>query len=291
MEFKREISRNQPCHCGSGLKYKRCCLGKQTSPSPTKSQPRKESVTLTFPATLPGTRFNFVLCCRWKDPNDPRNHASPAGAPGLYRVSVFFGRSGGTLAGDLQPGGGGDSFIKIPPTGATPNLDVPCAVVEYGVGDEVIHFDGYVNSEGHLARMVAAKVQAFSIAEAELKSLRAINGLLSQFAVRFNVPLHIAKTKIMELATGNHRLALVMPYNDVRFGSELNVAPSQDFKFYASLYREGLNSNSPIYQFLCFYKIIEGLRARRNRIAAELKGKGRRCPENSRSRSVGAAGA
>ena len=21
------IGRNEPCHCGSGLKYKRCCLG------------------------------------------------------------------------------------------------------------------------------------------------------------------------------------------------------------------------------------------------------------------------
>ena len=23
-----KVGRNDPCHCGSGLKYKRCCLGK-----------------------------------------------------------------------------------------------------------------------------------------------------------------------------------------------------------------------------------------------------------------------
>ena len=26
--------RNEPCHCGSGKKYKKCCLGKDTTTSP-----------------------------------------------------------------------------------------------------------------------------------------------------------------------------------------------------------------------------------------------------------------
>jgi len=41
---------------------------------------------------------------------------------------------------------------------------------------------------------------------------------------------------------------------------------SQEFRKYASYYREGLASNSLNYQFLCFYKIIEGIRKRRHRL-------------------------
>src|SRR5262249_28286558 len=41
---------------------------------------------------------------------------------------------------------------------------------------------------------------------------------------------------------------------------------SDELAFYASLYREALNSNSPVYQFLCLFKIIEGTQARRSRL-------------------------
>ena len=40
---------------------------------------------------------------------------------------------------------------------------------------------------------------------------------------------------------------------------------------HASLYREALNSNSQVYQFLCFFKIIEGILVRRARLGAEAK--------------------
>lgn len=29
-----KIGRNDPCHCGSGKKYKKCCLSKDSAPSP-----------------------------------------------------------------------------------------------------------------------------------------------------------------------------------------------------------------------------------------------------------------
>lgn len=174
-----KVGRNAKCQCGSGKKYKNCCLGKSS-----KSEPRRESAMVTMPASLPGTKFNLVRCHRWKDPNDPRNHASPAGSPGFYRAAVIFGRSGATPPGDLQPEGTGDSFIVIPQAGTEPNPVLPYAGVEYGTGDEVIHFDGYVNAQGRLARTVAPKVQATTFADAETKTLRAVHGLLSQLPVR-----------------------------------------------------------------------------------------------------------
>lgn len=47
-----------------------------------------------------------------------------------------------------------------------------------------------------------------------------------------------------------------------------------EFLHYAGLYREALNTNSSAYRFLCLYKIIEGVRLRRNRLAKEARASG-----------------
>lgn len=51
----------------------------------------------------------------------------------------------------------------------------------------------------------------------------------------------------------------------------LRTASSTESRPYASLYREAISTNSPSYQFLCLYKIIESIRERRARLTAELK--------------------
>jgi hypothetical protein len=50
--------------------------------------------------------------------------------------------------------------------------------------------------------------------------------------------------------------------------------PDEDFRFYASLYREGHNASSLGYKFLCFFKIVEGLIDRRRKRTRELKENG-----------------
>jgi hypothetical protein len=42
-------------------------------------------------------------------------------------------------------------------------------------------------------------------------------------------------------------------------------------------YREALNSNSPVYRFLCLFKIIEGIRIRRLRLGKEAGGAREKC--------------
>jgi hypothetical protein len=51
-------------------------------------------------------------------------------------------------------------------------------------------------------------------------------------------------------------------------------ALSDEFCEYASLYREGMNANTPFYRFLCFYKIVESLYTRRSERAKEAKARG-----------------
>ena len=44
-----------------------------------------------------------------------------------------------------------------------------------------------------------------------------------------------------------------------------------EFRGYAALYREALNTNSPSFEFLCLFKIIESLRGRRKRLEREAR--------------------
>ena len=53
-----KIGRNEPCPCGSGLKYKKCCMN-QTSPKPmdmAKLYERKYGIRLKTPKDIDGIR-------------------------------------------------------------------------------------------------------------------------------------------------------------------------------------------------------------------------------------------
>jgi methionyl aminopeptidase len=52
-----KISRNAPCPCGSGKKYKRCCLGKATAtPAPTPQHAKKNRIQIKTPEQIEGIR-------------------------------------------------------------------------------------------------------------------------------------------------------------------------------------------------------------------------------------------
>jgi hypothetical protein len=52
-----------------------------------------------------------------------------------------------------------------------------------------------------------------------------------------------------------------------------------DGNSFAALYREALNSNTPPFQFLCYYKILEGIRQRRDRLITEARTAGNPIPK------------
>lgn len=52
-----KISRNAPCPCGSGKKYKRCCLGKATAmPASTNQYAKKHRIQIKTPEQIEGIR-------------------------------------------------------------------------------------------------------------------------------------------------------------------------------------------------------------------------------------------
>jgi hypothetical protein len=127
-------------------------------------------------------------------------------------------------------------------------------------------FTGYPNEKGFLGKIVSAFFQAQDRSDAEHKAFRAIAPALSNWSAHLDIPLEIVQRETKELATGNIQTSIVVPYLEAPFAVAPTHRPSNDFRGYSSLYREALSCSSSVYCFICFYKIIEGLRARRTRL-------------------------
>src|SRR5439155_24245823 len=101
----------------------------------------------------------------------------------------------------------------------------------------------------------------------------------SRVTIPMDIPLHIFQIDSIEIRTGNSRMSYTLPFRNAPLAIAPTTNMSSDFRFYASLYREALTSNSSPYQFLCFYKIIEGTLQRRDRLNSERKKQGKEIPK------------
>jgi hypothetical protein len=86
------------------------------------------------------------------------------------------------------------------------------------------------------------------------------------------------KPTSLKLRTRTAAITLVTPYDETPLVRTPIESMTADFRFYASLYREAAGSNTPSYQFLCYHKILEGLRARHVRRIAEARERGEAIP-------------
>jgi hypothetical protein len=89
-----------------------------------------------------------------------------------------------------------------------------------------------------------------------------------------DIPVFIYQVDLTEIASGAKRMTFNPPFQTSPLVLRLDAALKPDFRGYASLYREALNSNSPVYQYLCYFKIIESVRLRRKRLGGEARGRG-----------------
>ena len=229
---------------------------------------------------MTGLVQHIITVNRFADPNDPRNQSGPAGKPGNYKVVFVFGRPGYPLisenkfvfAHDLK----GDSHLAIlRPAFSTPtNEGMDQIRVNGNTSEGQFTFVGYPNEQGFLGKIVIESVTARDFDDAELKAYRALAPSLSIWSLYRDIPLQISQTDSVELATGNARTSFVNPVVEAAWAVPASGTISEEFRRYASLYREDLNSNTPAYQFLCFFKIIEGVQGRRARVSAYAKSKG-----------------
>ena len=239
---------------------------------------------------LPGLLQHLIVCPQYREPNDPRNLGGPEGLPGLYQVIFTLNRPGFSPLPDgrfsFQTGLEGDSHLAIcRPAYQPPNLPDAIQIrlrARNADGDFI--FEGLPNSKGFLGKIKLLQVRADNFNDAAFRAVRAISPALSHLALFHDIPLHIYQTDIIELRTAAAQMSMIAPFVSVPMFATPGNLPSAEFLKYASLYREALNSNAVNYQFLCYYKIIEGVTKRRGRILSEARERGQ--PIGTRPRQV-----
>jgi len=189
----------------------------------------------------------------------------------MYRVVFTLSRTGFSLLPEnrysVSEGLKGDSYLAISkPAYSEPNNPEADRINIYAKGDgRELVFTGYPNDEGFLGKIELPSIQALHFGDAALKTYQLLAPALSSMSVYLDIPMHIYQVDLEELRTGSRRMSLLAPFKEVpmfRLPGEMD----SELRAYASLYREALISNSPNYQFLCFYKIIEGVRKRQERL-------------------------
>jgi hypothetical protein len=166
-------------------------------------------------------------------------------------------------------GGSGDSFIQLvqPENERRPEDPDRVAIFSSYTSPtgtvEKVEVAGIPNKAGRLAQCVV-ELLAPSFAEADRIAFSAVSGFFSMLTFEVDVPLRIGQLNIEQTSSQNGSMTYVCPYPDVHLaaaGADLNTVPY--IQSLLSLYREGVNSNSINYQFLCWYKIVEGINWKR----------------------------
>jgi hypothetical protein len=196
----------------------------------------------------------------------PHGDAGPAsGSPGRYDVIFVLGVPGvGTVATNLDwdsIASRGDSLLEG--TGLQIELLNP--------DSGATHVAQIVpNRGGHLAQ-VRLMVTGQDFASAEREAHNEVMSLLSRIAFEVDTPLEVVAVLMTEQATQTRSMGATV-VGSVQPAPECAGLMTPELRPFLAAYREGLNSNSPLYQALSFYKVIEGVDSfGKNRRRAEAR--------------------
>jgi Methylamine utilization protein MauJ/SEC-C motif len=281
-----KMGRNDPCFCGSGKKYKKChalvpISETDKSPATLVARLPKDASSLEMPLLgIPGVFYYVTMRPRFTGQNDPRNSGGIQGLPGLYKAVFTLSRPGFSLqperatnmGGDLLQG---DSHLIILAQQSTVPTEVE---IEIGAKHGNFTFRVIPNEKGFVGRVQIDSLQAKDFRDAELKAHQTLAPILSDLSAFLDIPLHIHQVDIKELRTETVQTNTISPFSEITVAGNIFRPINPDYRRYASFYREAVNCNSPNYQFLCFYKIIDGLRKRRDRRIEKLRQRGETLP-------------
>lgn len=200
---------------------------------------------------------------RGEDPNSAFQNR-----PDKYKVIFTLSRHALDQQNLDFQGGAGDSFVQIAKpeserTDQDPDRIVILSAHTTPTTVEKIEVEGIPNKAGRLAQCVV-ELQAGSFVEADRIGFGAVSGFFSMLAFELDVPVRLGQLNIEQTSSQNASMTYTCPYPDVHLtaaGTDLNTSPY--IQSLLSLYREGINSNSMNYQFLCWYKVVEGINWKR----------------------------
>jgi Methylamine utilization protein MauJ len=225
---------------------------------------------------VPGEEQNLLVVFSTTDfPMGSR----PISVPGSFRVQFLLARPGHLKFSETEPSFltkiVGDSHIGItkPIHERNSDKDIIGMVLNTRGGNWQLQFNCVVNDAGYLGKIVV-ELPAKDYIEAEAVAFRALTPFLSAWSVTLDVPVNIETIQVTDLTTHTDMLRIQSPFIEMKPAGGVTTALSEEFCQFASLYREGMNANSPFYRFLCFYKVVESIYLRRSETAKRAKLRG-----------------
>lgn len=225
---------------------------------------------------LPGQPIRFVMRRVVPNGDPPISAADAATESKVFRVAFTLSRPGESICPDNRVLSSdlitGNSYLRLRPSGAVTS-EQPTIRFSVLTEDGLFEIHESVNSDGFIDKIEILSINAEDFFQAENIARRLIIPSISWHSTHLDIPLNIYQVDVVELKTEDFMIyrtaksfdAFVIP-DGIRI-----YDIKKESGAYASVYREGLNSNSHIYQFLCFYKIIEGILARRKRLSRRTK--------------------
>jgi hypothetical protein len=260
------------CWCGSGKKEKNCHGAAKappmTTPQSNAAQPSTTSNTPTMDVSawgVPGEEHKIFVVPVFK--NRPFDTPNLRGNRGPYKVQILLSRPGYPITEEREhkfiDGIVGESHVRIvkPKVERGPQ-DAEQILLQ--LQGKQFQFVGTASEAGFLGKLTT-ELEADNAEAAENEAYGAIAPFLSAYSLNLDVPVHVETIQITDLTTHVSSLRVRTPHFEMNFGGAAIPFLAEEFCQYASIYREGLNSNSAFYRFLCFFKIIESVIARRSR--------------------------
>jgi hypothetical protein len=207
----------------------------------------------------------------------PAGPANLGGNVGPYRVHFLLGRPGYPLTKEREhkfiDGIVGDSHIRIVKPKRERKLEDADHML-LAVQGKNIRYECLANDEGFLGKVIA-DLTAKNVQDAENEAYGSLAPFMSAWSLNLDIPVHIETIQVTDMTTHVHSLRTRTPHFEMNWGGD-GKPPFflEEFCQYASVYREGLNTNSPFYRFLCFFKIIESIIRRRGREAEAKRAAG-----------------
>jgi len=192
-------------------------------------------------------------------PRAPQQDA--LGSPGTYEVTFILSTPGQDafmegidITALLKAG---SSLLQMPP-------GVVQARIAVSGGTGTGGFTLFPNDRGRVARAVIS-LRAATFVDAEVLAHDLVAPMLSWWSYRYDVPIDLQGWLVIEKATRATRVRVGV-LGRAAITDNNRYASRPEHRFILSAYREGMNATNPVYQALCFYRVLEGayrLRAKR----------------------------
>jgi hypothetical protein len=230
------------------------------------------SINVTLKSGMPGM-LQYVGFVANVPPDTKPYTPVQGGTQGAYQVVLVLARPGYSLCEECQLSFGsleGDSHLAITPPAVNNNADGITFFYDTPEGGKV-GLRGLPNKRGYLGRLIAVPVFAKDAQNARLLVTGGSTSVMSSLSLQLDIPMMIYQSEVTELKTGNMFMSIVSPYLEAPVPMAAEATTTPEFRVCASYYREALNSNTPVFQFLCYFKIAESILNRRKCRAKEAR--------------------